>query len=192
MRFRSRPAGCAPPVRAPASGAPPAGTPTPSRRVRRRATAREGDGSRHKDPILAGFAERAEPGRKLPAMTGETEIRFDDRGLVACVVQDWGTGEVLTLAYMNEEALRRTRETGETHFYSRSRDEPWHKGETSGNTQRVRQLRFDCDADALVALVDPAGPACHTGERTCFHRDLDGGEQPEPASYEALAELSRT
>ena len=136
-------------------------------------------------------------------MTGETEIRFDDRGLVPCVVQDWGTGEVLTLAYMNEEALRRTRETGETHFYSRSRDEPWHKGEASGNTQRVRQLRFDCDADAIVALVDPAGPACHTGERSCFYRDVEGaaGDEPDgpavagepaPATHEALAVLERT
>ena len=85
-------------------------------------------------------------------------------------MQDAGTGEVLTLAYMNEEALARTRETGEMHFWSRSRDELWHKGETSGNTMRVRALRYDCDGDALLALVDPAGPACHTGERTCFHR----------------------
>ena len=136
-------------------------------------------------------------------MTGETEIRFDERGLVPCVVQDWGTGEVLTLAYMNEEALRRTRETGETHFYSRSRDELWHKGQTSGNIQRVRQLRFDCDADAIVALVDPAGPACHTGERSCFYRDVEGtaGSRPDgppvdgepaPATHEALAALERT
>ena len=123
---------------------------------------------------------------------GETEIRFDESGLVPCVVQDWATGEVLTLAYMNEEALARTRETGETHFYSRSRGELWHKGETSGNTQRVRQLRFDCDADALVALVDPAGPACHTGERSCFHRELDTGEVPEPAAHEAPGALERT
>jgi phosphoribosyl-ATP pyrophosphohydrolase/phosphoribosyl-AMP cyclohydrolase len=124
-------------------------------------------------------------------MSGEdAAIRFDAQGLVPCVVQDATTGEVLTLAYMNEEALRRTRETRETHFFSRSRQELWHKGETSGNVQRVRQLRFDCDADALVALVDPAGPACHTGERTCFHRGLDGTMEPEP--YEALAALERT
>src|SRR5919109_2406419 len=136
-------------------------------------------------------------------MPGEIEIRFDERGLVPCVVQDWVTGEVLTLAYMNDEALRRTRETGEAHFYSRSREELWHKGETSGNTQRVRQLRFDCDADAIVALVEPAGPACHTGNRACFYRDLDGnsdGEvdgsavpgEPAPAAYEALGALART
>ena len=79
-------------------------------------------------------------------------------------------GEVLTLAYMNAESLRLTRETGETHFFSRSRQELWHKGATSGNTQRVRSIRYDCDGDALLALVEPAGPACHTGERTCFHR----------------------
>jgi phosphoribosyl-AMP cyclohydrolase / phosphoribosyl-ATP pyrophosphohydrolase len=115
------------------------------------------------------------------------EIRFDDDGLVPCVMQDASTGEVLTLAYMNEEALRLTRETGEMHFWSRSRGELWHKGATSGNTMRVRALRVDCDADAIVALVDPTGPACHTGERSCFHAgDLD----PQPG--EALAELERT
>ena len=96
-------------------------------------------------------------------------IAYDARGLVPCVVQDWRTGEVLTLAYMNADALARTRETGETWFWSRSRQELWHKGETSGNVMRVRELRFDCDLDAVLALVDPAGPACHTGERTCFH-----------------------
>lgn len=137
-------------------------------------------------------------------MTAETaEIRFDERGLVPCVVQDWATGEVLTLAYMNEEALRLTRESGEVHFFSRSRQELWRKGETSGNTQRLRQLRFDCDADALVALVEPAGPACHTGERSCFYRDVDGSAgaakddppapgEPAPAAHEALAALERT
>ena len=125
-------------------------------------------------------------------MTGESEIRFDERGLLPCVVQDAATGEVLTLAYMNEEALRRTRETGETHFFSRSRGELWHKGETSGNTQRVRQLRFDCDADAIVALVDPAGPACHTGERSCFYRDVETAAEPAPSAHEALAVLERT
>jgi phosphoribosyl-ATP pyrophosphohydrolase/phosphoribosyl-AMP cyclohydrolase len=136
-------------------------------------------------------------------MTDESAIRFDEHGLVPCVLQDWQTGEVLTLAYMNDEALRRTRETGEVHFFSRSREEIWHKGETSGNVQRVRQIRYDCDADALVALVEPGGPACHTGERSCFYRDLDGtadpapdappaeGEPP-PAGYEALGELERT
>ena len=94
------------------------------------------------------------------------EIAFDSDGLVPCVMQDAGTGEVLTLAYMNADALTRTRETGQVHFWSRSRGELWRKGETSGNTMALRALRYDCDADALVALVDPAGPACHTGERT--------------------------
>src|SRR2546423_6879429 len=114
-------------------------------------------------------------------------IAFDASGLVPCVVQDWRTGEVLTLAYMNREALDRTRDSGETWFWSRSREELWHKGETSGNVQSVRELRYDCDADALLALVEPAGPACHTGERTCFHN----GER-EPAPHEALPALERT
>jgi phosphoribosyl-ATP pyrophosphohydrolase/phosphoribosyl-AMP cyclohydrolase len=117
-------------------------------------------------------------------------IRFDADGLVPCVMQDASTGEVLTLAYMNEEALRRTLETREVHFFSRSRQELWRKGETSGNVMRVRGLRYDCDEDALLALVDPAGPACHTGERTCFHRDLEG--DVEPVTYEVLPELERT
>jgi phosphoribosyl-ATP pyrophosphohydrolase/phosphoribosyl-AMP cyclohydrolase len=130
-------------------------------------------------------------------------VRFDEHGLVPCVTQDWRTGEVLTLAYMNDEALERTRETGEVLFYSRSRGEIWHKGQTSGNVQRVRQIRYDCDADALVALVDPAGPACHTGQRSCFYRDLEGSAdpapdappadgEPAPATYEALHALERT
>ena len=114
-------------------------------------------------------------------------IRFDDKGLVPCVMQDAHTGEVLTLAYMNEEALARTRETGEIHFWSRSRGELWRKGETSGNTMRLRALRYDCDEDALVALVDAAGPACHTGERSCFYRG-----DTEPTAGEALAALERT
>ena len=114
-------------------------------------------------------------------------IRFDEDGLVPCVMQDARTGEVLTLAYMNEEALSRTRETGQVHFWSRSRGELWHKGETSGNTMRLRALRYDCDEDALVALVDPSGAACHMGERSCFYR----GDM-EPQSGEALPALDRT
>jgi len=117
----------------------------------------------------------------------DPQIAFDQNGLVPCIVQDARSGEVLTLAYMNEEALTKTRETGETHFWSRSRNELWHKGETSGNVQRVQRLRYDCDADAIVALVEPAGPACHTGERTCFYR----GEM-HPTASEALATLERT
>ena len=115
-------------------------------------------------------------------------IAFDERGLVPCVVQDWRTGEVLTLAYMNRDALDRTRASGETWFWSRSRGELWHKGETSGNVQSVRELRYDCDADAVLALVEPAGPACHTGARSCFHN----GELDPPAPHEALPALERT
>jgi phosphoribosyl-AMP cyclohydrolase / phosphoribosyl-ATP pyrophosphohydrolase len=118
----------------------------------------------------------------------DSQIAYDEHGLVPCVVQDWRTGEVLTVAYMNAESLRLTRETGEIHFYSRSRQELWHKGATSGNTQRVRAIRFDCDGDALLALVEPSGPACHTGERTCFHR----GELDPAAPHEALPALERT
>ena len=116
------------------------------------------------------------------------EIKFDENGLVPCVVQHAGTGEVLTLAYMNREALQRTRASGETWFWSRSRGQLWHKGETSGNVQRVKELRWDCDADALLALVEPSGPACHTGERTCFHN----GQLEPPVPAEALPALERT
>jgi phosphoribosyl-AMP cyclohydrolase / phosphoribosyl-ATP pyrophosphohydrolase len=104
-----------------------------------------------------------------------------------CIVQDSRTGEVLTLAYVNDESLRRTRATGEMWFWSRSREKLWHKGETSGNVQRLKALRYDCDNDAFVALVEPAGPACHTGQRTCFYR---GEMDPTPA--EALPALERT
>jgi phosphoribosyl-ATP pyrophosphohydrolase/phosphoribosyl-AMP cyclohydrolase len=118
----------------------------------------------------------------------EDAIAYDERGLVPCVVQDWASGEVLTLAYMNAEALARTRETGELHLWSRSRDELWRKGATSGNTQTVKAIRYDCDADAVLALVVPSGPACHTGARTCFHN----GELEPTAPHEALPGLERT
>jgi phosphoribosyl-AMP cyclohydrolase / phosphoribosyl-ATP pyrophosphohydrolase len=118
----------------------------------------------------------------------DADIAFDERGLAPCIVQDWRTGEVLTLAYMNAEALERTRQTGEIHFFSRSRQELWHKGATSGNTQAVKAIRYDCDADALLALVEPAGPACHTGERSCFH----SGEVNPEAPFQALPTLERT
>jgi phosphoribosyl-ATP pyrophosphohydrolase/phosphoribosyl-AMP cyclohydrolase len=123
----------------------------------------------------------------------DDKVAYDQDGLVPCVVQDWGTGEVLTLAYMNRQALERTRATGELHLWSRSRQEQWHKGETSGNVQIVRALRLDCDGDTLLALVEPAGPACHTGERTCFHRadEAAGPAQPE-APFEVLPALERT
>lgn len=99
-------------------------------------------------------------------------IKWDAQGLIPAIVQDATSRQVLTLAYMNAESLRRTLEIGETVFWSRSRGELWHKGETSGNTQRVRHISVDCDADALLILVDPAGPACHTGSVTCFYRAL--------------------
>ncbi len=106
------------------------------------------------------------------------ELEFDDRGLIVAVVQDATTRAVLMVAYMNGEALRLTRATGQAHFWSRSRQVLWHKGGTSGNVQRVREIRYDCDGDALLLLVDPAGPACHTGEASCFYRTLPVEWQP--------------
>jgi len=120
------------------------------------------------------------------------DVVFDEKGLVPCVAQDYASGEVLTLAYANEESLRLSVETKELHFYSRSREEIWRKGETSGNVLKLRQLRYDCDGDAIVALVEPTGPACHTGERSCFFRDLEGGSTPQPLAHEALPTLERT
>jgi phosphoribosyl-ATP pyrophosphohydrolase/phosphoribosyl-AMP cyclohydrolase len=131
------------------------------------------------------------------------ELTFDERGLAPVVAQDFASGEVLTLAYANKESLRLTIETGELHFYSRSREEIWRKGETSGNVLRLRQLRYDCDGDAIVALVEPTGPACHTGERSCFYREVGGSAsaekdasaapgEPSPTPHEALAVLERT
>ena len=118
-------------------------------------------------------------------MTGRTMnveelgIRWDGRGLVPAVVQDAHTGQVLTLAYMNEESVRLSLESGETWFWSRSRGELWHKGATSGNTQRVTGIWADCDADVLLVQVDPAGPACHTNAVSCFFRTLDElGQEP--------------
>lgn len=101
------------------------------------------------------------------------ELKFDGRGLIPAIVQDASTREVLTLAYMNRESLERTIETRETWFWSRSRNELWHKGETSGNTQQVVDLVADCDGDAIVVLVKPVGPACHTGARSCFDLKQD-------------------
>ena len=101
-----------------------------------------------------------------------SEIRYDANGLIPAIVQDAETNEVLMLAYMNAESLRLTQESGETWFWSRSRGELWHKGATSGNVQRVVELRVDCDADTLLVRVQPEGPACHTGERSCFYRNI--------------------
>lgn len=116
-------------------------------------------------------------------------IRFDDNGLVPAIVQDARTKEVLTLAYMNEESLEKTKQTGETWFYSRSRQELWHKGATSGNTQRVVSITADCDQDALVVSVIPNGPACHTGARSCFNETVVENEKV--ASVEAITRLEQ-
>ena len=102
------------------------------------------------------------------------EPAYDDRGLVPCIVQDATTGAVLMLAWMNADALRLTRETGEVHFWSRSRQTMWKKGETSGHTLTVVEIRIDCDADTVLVRARPAGPACHTGAQTCFFRTDDG------------------
>lgn len=131
------------------------------------------------------------------------EIEFDQRGLVPCVVQDFASGEILMLAYVSAQSLEMTLETGDLHFHSRSRDEIWKKGETSGAFMHLRQLRYDCDGDALVAMVDPAGPACHTGQRSCFYREVLGSAssrkdappapgEPFPVTHEALPALERT
>ena len=104
---------------------------------------------------------------------GPEELTFDERGLAPAVVQDAATGEVLMLAWVDAEAVRRTLETKTTWFWSRSREEYWNKGATSGNTQKVIEVRYDCDADALLMRVEPSGPACHTGERSCFYRAFD-------------------
>lgn len=119
------------------------------------------------------------------------QVHFDSQGLVPAIVQDAETGEVLTLAYMNRESLRKSLDSGETWFYSRSRQELWHKGKSSGNVQRIVALHLDCDGDALLVQVQPAGPACHTGERSCFHRMLHP-EGASPTSLgQVLADLSR-
>ena len=108
-------------------------------------------------------------------MSAVEEIRFDERGLVPVIAQDATTGAVLTLAYANREAVDKTLMSGEAHYYSRSRAELWRKGATSGNTQRVVEVRLDCDGDALLYRVLPSGPACHTGEETCFFTTVEGG-----------------
>ena len=101
------------------------------------------------------------------------KLKFDEKGLITAVIQDATSKEILMVAWMNAESLKLTQATGETHFWSRSRQELWHKGGTSGNVQTVREIRYDCDGDTLLVLVDPAGPACHTGETSCFYRALE-------------------
>lgn len=112
-----------------------------------------------------------------------SDIAFDAQGLVPCVVQEWSTGEVLMLAYMNQESVQKTLDTGQSWFWSRSRERLWNKGETSGNVQKVLELRYDCDADTLLALVEQTGPACHTGSHTCF----DGRLLSDPATVSGPA-----
>jgi phosphoribosyl-AMP cyclohydrolase / phosphoribosyl-ATP pyrophosphohydrolase len=119
-------------------------------------------------------------------------IRFDEKGLVPAIVQDAETKEVLTLAYMNQESLTKTLETGETWFYSRSRQELWHKGATSGNTQSVTSVKYDCDQDAVLVLVKPKGPACHTGAVSCFSEGVvTERETPSLADYQILQTLEQ-
>lgn len=108
--------------------------------------------------------------------TRQLALKFDEKGLVTAVAQDGDTGEILMLAHMNAEAVQLTQRTGEAHFWSRSRGRLWKKGETSGNTLAVREIRVDCDQDALVLIVDAAGPACHTDRRSCFYRKIEGDE----------------
>ncbi|MED3690220.1 bifunctional phosphoribosyl-AMP cyclohydrolase/phosphoribosyl-ATP diphosphatase HisIE [Peribacillus butanolivorans] len=108
-------------------------------------------------------------------------IIYDEKGLVPAIVQDAGTGEVLTLAYMNKESLQLSIEKGETVFFSRSRNELWHKGETSGNTQKITDMKYDCDQDAIVVRVVPAGPACHTGATSCFSETIYQNKEAQQA-----------
>lgn len=117
------------------------------------------------------------------------ELQFDPRGLLPAIVQHAETGEVLTLAYMNRESLQKCLDAGETWFFSRSRQQLWHKGETSGNVQRIVSIKFDCDADALLVQVIPTGPACHTGERTCFYRALNEQNEATSSLPQILTEL---
>jgi phosphoribosyl-AMP cyclohydrolase / phosphoribosyl-ATP pyrophosphohydrolase len=118
------------------------------------------------------------------------QIDFDDRGLVPVVAQDEASGEVLMLAWADREALERTRQTGDAHYFSRSRQTLWRKGETSGHVQRVRAMRADCDRDAVLYLVDQTGPACHTGERSCFHHPLLGDAETGAGAGSVLDRLA--
>jgi phosphoribosyl-AMP cyclohydrolase / phosphoribosyl-ATP pyrophosphohydrolase len=124
------------------------------------------------------------------------ELKFDASGLIPAVVQDASTREVLTVAYMNKESLEKSLETRETWFYSRSRQELWHKGATSGNTQKIVEVKYDCDGDALVVLVEPAGPACHTGAISCFSESLLMNEVSAGAAslsdFAVMLELEKT
>ncbi|MFF0828322.1 bifunctional phosphoribosyl-AMP cyclohydrolase/phosphoribosyl-ATP diphosphatase HisIE [Brevibacillus sp. NPDC003359] len=128
-------------------------------------------------------------------MTGAEEfavekLRFDEKGLIPVIVQDAGSKTVLTLAYMNEESLQKSLATKETWFWSRSRQQLWHKGETSGHTQRIVAMRYDCDGDALVVMVEPNGPACHTGAYSCFSTDVPAHTDDEAVQADRFAILS--
>jgi phosphoribosyl-ATP pyrophosphohydrolase/phosphoribosyl-AMP cyclohydrolase len=125
-------------------------------------------------------------------MSAAREIRYDEKGLVPVVAQDASTGEVLMLAYASREAVEKTISSGEAHYYSRSREEIWRKGETSGNTQKVVEVRLDCDGDALLYRVEPAGPACHTGERSCFFTSLVGSDGEAPDLGKTVTRLAGT
>jgi phosphoribosyl-ATP pyrophosphohydrolase/phosphoribosyl-AMP cyclohydrolase len=118
-------------------------------------------------------------------MNNLNDLKFNEQGLIPAIVQDINNKDVLMMAYMNSESLQKTLQTGNTWFFSRSRQALWMKGETSGNTQLVKDIKYDCDNDTLLLLVEPAGPACHTGERTCFHRNLTE-EINEPEEIEEL------
>ena len=122
---------------------------------------------------MAADRYASEPTEGLTADELRALVRMDAQGLLPCVVQQEGTGEVLMVAWMNAESLTRTIETGTTWFWSRSRQELWNKGAMSGNMQQVKRLLVDCDGDTLVCVVDSPGPACHTGHRSCFYRELD-------------------
>jgi phosphoribosyl-ATP pyrophosphohydrolase/phosphoribosyl-AMP cyclohydrolase len=110
---------------------------------------------------------------EIAAVTDPATLAYDERGLIPAVIQDAENKDVLMVAWMNQESVRRTLESGRTWFFSRSRQELWRKGDTSGNTQHVREVRYDCDGDTLLVLVHQEGPACHTGNRSCFYRTLE-------------------
>lgn len=119
------------------------------------------------------------------------DIKFDEKGLIPAIVQDNISKEVLTLAYMNQESLQKSIETNETWFYSRSRMELWHKGATSGNTQKIVEMRYDCDKDAILVLVEPAGPACHTGKYSCFNEQITSENVKKSDRYSILNVLEQ-
>ena len=122
------------------------------------------------------------------------ELKYDEKGLIPAIVQDAATKEVLTLAYMNKESLEKSLQTGETWFYSRSRQELWHKGATSGNTQQIVEIKYDCDQDALVVCVKPNGPACHNGTNSCFVESVYQNKEAiesNVSDYQILANLEK-